>query len=335
MTERIVDHATARRAALIATIWVPLAIVIAAEVVVVGFGATGPSQLIVHWGSGGDRLGPWWTYAVLIAAIGLPVIALMGFFIARATRMAGMNAWMPAIAIGITVFHAIGMGVASVVFNASPLAPALPLAGGAVLAVVIALLTWGLLPREVTAAAGVEPADTLPIKAGEVAAWTGKVDLPAWFISLIAAVAAALITLGVVLLLTSGWHVWPIFLSPTVLLLVLLVTGQFVVTAGPRGVVARSALGWPRFRVPAADIARAGVVQIDPMTDFGGWGIRWVIGPTRTGRWGIVTRRGTALEVVRRDGRSIVITVDDAGTAAAVLETYADHEPESGSDHDS
>jgi hypothetical protein len=59
------------------------------------------------------------------------------------------------------------------------------------------------------------------------------------------------------------------------------------------------------------------------MADFGGWGFRWVIGPTRKGRWGLVTRRGPGLEVFRHDGRSIVVTVDDAGTAAAVLETYA------------
>jgi hypothetical protein len=42
---------------------------------------------------------------------------------------------------------------------------------------------------------------------------------------------------------------------------------------------------------------------------------------------GIVSRRGKALGVIRRDGRSVVITVDDAGTAAAVLEAYA-HKPE-------
>jgi hypothetical protein len=103
---------------------------------------------------------------------------------------------------------------------------------------------------------------------------------------------------------------------------VLLVTAQFVVTAGPRGFIVRSALGWPRLSIPAVSLAKAGVVQIDPMADFGGWGIRWVIGPSRRGRWGIVTHRGPGLEVVRRDGRSIVVTVDDAGTAAAVLETY-------------
>jgi hypothetical protein len=322
MTDHLADHATARRAALIAAIAVPLAIVIASEAVIIGVGATGSPQLIVHWGGGPDRTGPWWTYAVLVAAIGFPVIAVIGFFIARATRMVGMNAWMPAIAVGITVFHAVGMGVGSVVLNASRLAPALPLGGGVVLAVAAALLTWRLLPREAAAGTGFEAADRLPIRPGEVAGWTGRVDLPAWFVSLIATVTAALIVLGVFLLLTVGWKAWPIFLSPALLLVVLLVTAQFVVTAGPRGFVVRSALGWPRLSVPATSLAKAGVVQIDPMADFGGWGIRWAVGPSHKGRWGIVTHRGPGLEVVRRDGRSIVVTVDDAGTAAAVLETY-------------
>jgi hypothetical protein len=323
MSGRVVDHKAARRAALVATIWVPLAIVVAAELVVIGVGATGSPQLIIHWGRI-DRTGPWWTYAILIAAIGFPVIAFIGFFIARATRMAGTNAWMPAIAMGITVFHTIGMGVGAVVLNASPLAPALPLAGGVVLAIAAALLTWWLLPREAPATSGIEAADALPVRPGEIAAWTGRLELPAWFMTLIAAAAATLIVIGVSLLLTVGPRLWPIFLAPTVLLVVLLATAQFVVTAGPRGLIIRSVIGWPRLHVPAANLAQAGVVTVDPMADFGGWGFRWVIGPTRKGRFGVITRRGPGLEVFRRDGRSIVVTVDDPGTAAAVLETYAD-----------
>ncbi|HEY4269226.1 MAG TPA: hypothetical protein VGM94_13645 [Galbitalea sp.] len=323
MTARVIDHTAARRAALIAAIWFPLAIVVLSEAVIVLVGTSGPRQLIIHWGSGPDRYGPWWTYAILVAAIGFPVIALMGFFIARATRMVGINAWIPAIAVGITVFHALGMGVGSVVFNASPLAPALPLAGGAVLAVASALLTWRILPREAPASSFVEASDALPMKQGEVAAWTGKVDLPAWFVTMVATIAALLVGLGVLLFLTKGWHVWPVFFAPTLLLAVILVTAQFSVTAGPRGFAVRSVLGWPRLTVPASDVAKAGVVSIDPMADFGGWGIRWVIGPNRKGRWGVVTRRGTGIEVVRRDGRSIVVTIDDASSAAAILETYA------------
>ena len=322
MTGRIVDHATARRAGLVAAIWVPLAIVIASEAVIIGVGATGSPRLIVHWGAGPDRTAPWWTYAVIVAAIGFPVIAFIGFFIVRATRMTGTNPWMPAIAMGITVFHALGMGVGSVVFNTSRLAPALPLGGGGVLAIAAAFSTWWLLPREAPASTSVEAADRLPVRPGEVAGWTGKVDLPAWFVCLIAGVAAALVVFGVLLLLTVGRRVWPIFFSPALLLVVLAVTAQFVVTAGPRGFIVRSALGWPRLSIPAGSLAKAGVVQIDPMADFGGWGIRWAIGPNRKGRWGIVTHRGPGLEVVRNDGRSIIVTVDDAGTAAAVLETY-------------
>lgn len=323
MTTRVVDHATARRAALIATIWAPLSIVVASEAVVIAAGLTGRSQLIVHWGAGGDRYGPWWTYAILVAAIGLPVIGLIGFFIARSTRMAGMNAWMPAIAMGITVFHTIGMGVGSVVLNQSPFAPALPLAGGAVLGVAAGLLTWWLLPREAPNTSGIEASVGLPIKPGEVAAWTGRVELATWFLSLITGVAAVLIVIGVLLFLTVGRQVWPIFIAPALMLTAALTTAQFVVTASGRGLAIRSTLGWPRLSIPIADLATAGVVQVDPLADFGGWGLRWVIGPNGKGRWGIITHRGPALEVVRHDGRSIVVTIDDAGTAAAVLETYA------------
>ncbi len=322
MSARIVDHRTARRAALTATIWIPLGIVVAAEIVIIAVGAGNNRPLIVHWGAGSDRTGPWWTYAILVAAIGFPVIAFIGFFIARATRMAGMNAWMPAIAMGITVFHTIGMGVGSVVFNASPLAPALPLGAGAVLAIGTALLTWWLLPREQAATETTDAAEVLPVRSGEIAAWTGRVELPSWFMAIIATVAGVLIMGGISLLLTVGPRLWPIFLAPTVLLVVLLVTSQFVVTAGPRGFMVRSVIGWPRLQVPAANIEKAGVIAVDPVADFGGWGFRWVIGPTHKSRWGVVTRRGPGLEVFRRDGRSIVVTVDDPGTAAAVIETY-------------
>lgn len=94
-------------------------------------------------------------------------------------------------------------------------------------------------------------------------------------------------------------------------------------SVGPNGLLARSIIGWQRLRVALADIAAAGVVEVDPMAEFGGWGVRWVIGPRGKGRWGILTRRGPALEIVRRDGRSLVFTVDDSATAASVLEKYA------------
>jgi hypothetical protein len=56
-----------------------------------------------------------------------------------------------------------------------------------------------------------------------------------------------------------------------------------------------------------------------PLGEFGGFGLRW--GPGR--RLGIITRGGEALEVQRRDGRTVVVTVDDAATAAGLLMAFA------------
>ncbi|MFL1430121.1 MULTISPECIES: hypothetical protein [unclassified Nocardiopsis] len=44
----------------------------------------------------------------------------------------------------------------------------------------------------------------------------------------------------------------------------------------------------------------------------------------RGGRVGLVLRRGEALMVERSGGRSFVVTVDDAATAAALLNTMAE-----------
>jgi hypothetical protein len=324
MTRRTVDHATARRAALIAGIWIPLAIVVVAEIVVIAIGLTSGRDLIVHWGgSPTGRTGPWWTYAYLIPGIGLPIIAGVGFFLTRATRMAGMNAWMPAVVMGVTVFHAIGIGVGVVVLNGSPLAPLFPILVGVILGLGAAVLTWRILPREAPAPSTVERATAIPVARGEVAAWTGRFNPPAGLILVIVGVIVALLTLDIVLQLTVGVRNIIIWIAPLILLVVLVATSEFRIRASEAGLVVRSIVGWPAFHIAAADIARAGVIQVDPMADFGGWGLRWVVGPGGKGRVGIVNRKGEALEVVRRDGRSIAITIDDAGTAAAVLETYA------------
>ena len=78
-------------------------------------------------------------------------------------------------------------------------------------------------------------------------------------------------------------------------------------------------MGLPRFTVPLADVASVSVVQIIPMAEFGGWGIRMGI----DGRFGIVLHTGPAIQVVRRSGKTFVVTVDDADTGAALLTALA------------
>ena len=80
-------------------------------------------------------------------------------------------------------------------------------------------------------------------------------------------------------------------------------------------------LGLRLVHVPIAEVARAEVIDhLDAFWEFGGWGLRVDV----HGRTGIVSRAGEALRVVRGDDTELLITVDDATTAAATLNTLAD-----------
>lgn len=75
-----------------------------------------------------------------------------------------------------------------------------------------------------------------------------------------------------------------------------------------------------RFRRIAPDhIAEAGSRRIACFAEFGGWGYR-----IRAGRSGFVLRSGEGMVVRLTNGREFVVTVDDAATAAALLNTYTD-----------
>ena len=70
----------------------------------------------------------------------------------------------------------------------------------------------------------------------------------------------------------------------------------------------------PRLRVPMRRIEAAASREVRPMAEFGGYGYR--VGP---GKSGVVMRAGEALSARLRGGKEFVVTVDDAGTAAALL----------------
>ncbi|MCK9795723.1 DUF1648 domain-containing protein [Isoptericola sp. 4D.3] len=107
---------------------------------------------------------------------------------------------------------------------------------------------------------------------------------------------------------------------PAVLALTFVAMFAFTVRVDATGLTVRSTAGWPGTHVPADEVVRASVARVSPLREFGGWG--WRI--ARDGRVGVVLRAGEALLVERTGGRSFTVTVDDAATAAALLNTMAD-----------
>lgn len=96
-----------------------------------------------------------------------------------------------------------------------------------------------------------------------------------------------------------------------------LLFGGLTVTAGARGVQVRlGLLGWIRWRIPLSDIDTAYVDERAP-ADVGGWGLRIVPGRATA----VMIRKGECLILRRNNKHEAIISVDDAATAAAVLNT--------------
>jgi hypothetical protein len=149
------------------------------------------------------------------------------------------------------------------------------------------------------------------------AAWAKYVGLPMpVLIGLVVVVLGSAVLVAVV-----GEPLVATILAVVLLALILGVVGFFRVTVDSRGLTARSFLGFTMLSARADEIVRADVTTVSALWDFGGWGLRTQVG---TGVVGLVTRAGEAIRIERTGGRVQVVTVDDAATAAALLNTVAE-----------
>jgi hypothetical protein len=153
---------------------------------------------------------------------------------------------------------------------------------------------------------------SLGLRAGERAVWSGRARA-AWALPAGAVlVAAGALTLA----LASQW-------DPALLLLVagVLMFGftSVRVTVATRGVsVAYGALGLRLTRISLSRIASAAAVELRSFS-FGYRGSLLMFGSAA-----VILRRGPALRLTLRDGKTFVVTVDDAATGAALLNDLID-----------
>lgn len=191
----------------------------------------------------------------------------------------------------------------------------LPIVLGAAVGALVALLTPGDVPMPATTPV---PADAPQLALGtrERATWVHRITSLPLVAAAVAMVAVAVVT--TVAAPSAAPAVAPFLLA----LVVVVAHVRFTVTVDRRGLRVRSVLGFPRATVPADEVLHAEVVEVAPLRQFGGWGYRVGAG----GRAGIVLRKGPALQVERTGSRVFVVTVDDAATGAALLNTLAGRE---------
>lgn len=311
-----------RVATTLTTLALPAVLLVATVAVTLSWTPRLPDPLAVHWSTTGpDRFGSL-KDAVAIPLLVAPLLAggmwALAFWSGRDTSTRRLAAGF---ANGLTVLLCVVvLGSLAVQLDLTDAAHAPRIghvigwafAGG----IAAGLLVAALVPRSAAAPsdAPVDPAAPRTVLgSSERAAWSRSVTSAAgaWIgggATLVVAVLAVVLQVPALLVVVAA-------------LAVLLVTMLVLrVSVDARGLTARSPLGWPRVHVPLDEVLAARVTQIHPLGEFGGWGYR--IG--RGGRVGFVLRAGEGIEVERTGGRVTVVTVDDAATGAALLNTLAD-----------
>ena len=288
-----------------------------------------PDPAATHWGASGgpDGFGPSWIFPLLTVLLGLGVPALIAAAIApgppprRARTHVPIHGGLRAGYCGVSGGGPHGCGAHAGrprrCRRCSGRSGRLcSLAAG--LGALAGIAGWFLQPhQEWPLPHG--SVSTLDLAPGERAVWLSTTSLSRGAAAVIGLAVVALVGTAVVVWLSGG-----VLVAVVVTLAAVLVAGlaattiAFHLRVDEAGLTARSALGWPVFRVPLTDIASASAVYVNPMGEFGGWGLRFA-----PGRFGIVLRAGEGVEILRTNGKRVVVTADDATTGAALLQTLA------------
>jgi len=284
-----------------------------------------PDPIAIHWGVG-DGPNGFGTVTELALLVGLTVLlfAAIATIGTLTTRAGASPSYIPRLLVAVSVWLSVFLtgGIVGTValqrglVNAAAAPdPALALLVACLIAVPIGAAAWFLTPKAATVAAEPIDAPVLDLATDERVLWQRNVGPNAAFV-VVLAIAVLLLVGGTVLaILTGEPETVPLVVIPAIIVFATSTTLFWKIRVDATAFTTRSSVGWPRYRYAIDEITEARAVTLEPLREFGGWGIRIGAG----GRLGIVLRAGEALEVERRDGRIFVVTVDDATTAAALI----------------
>jgi hypothetical protein len=282
-----------------------------------------PDPVASHWGKGGqpDAFSSLNGMLGVLLGLGGPLVLIFGLV----TWALGRSSVTRRIGVAATVYLSLFLSIVVVGSlyiqrGLSDAREAGSVNGVALLAFLASLVPAGiasaLIPgdvRQPTTAPVPADAPRVRLVDGERAVWINRASTRVAFY-----LAVPVVLVGVALAVWA--RAWPVLVVDAFVIGMLVILTTFVVRVDRTGLTVRSAIGWPRYRVPLDEVVQASVTQVSPLKDFGGWG--WRVG--RDGRVGVVLRTGEALLVERTGGRSIVVTVDEPAKAAGLLNALAD-----------
>jgi hypothetical protein len=327
MTDLVETSRSTRRRAILVGGVIPVAISLAGTVLMLSWMPELPDPVATHWsGSEADGFGPAWLLALTPLGIALAFAAFAlwgawsqtpsGRLTANQKFLLVSGVWLSVLlTVGITQSLSIQRGLADASKVGSGDAVGLSLLIGCVLGLALAVPAWFVLPRADTEHAEVPDAEPLAVGETERVSWSRTVRLGGVALGVLVGSMVLFFVIAVFTTVASSRITWSVVGVLVVVMLLVLATATWRVSADRRGLIVRSALGWPRVIIPAEDIHQVSVITVNPAGDFGGWGWRRDV----AGRTGIIMRAGQAMQVTRASGKRFVVTVDDAEIGASVL----------------
>lgn len=283
-----------------------------------------PDEIAVHWNASGeaDRWGSPWTMVVATVVSGLVAIGISAtnFRQLRDGTPGGTFRWLSTASAALATAMAVILAGTLVAQTDGDTASPVALIGvAAVAALIVGAIGWSVQPSDPPVDPG-HQAEPMGLAPGRRAVWL-HTETAARGILLI--VGAALAFSVIVLLVAwmnggSAGSFWAAVAIATVTVVAISTIVAFHIRIDSSGLTVRSIAGLPRWHVAANDIEDVSVIDVRAIGDFGGYGVR-----LSRGRTGIVLRSGPAVLVTRTNGRPLVITLEDAATAAALLAAVA------------
>jgi len=280
-----------------------------------------PDPVAIHWGLDGrpDGAAPLVIDVVLMVVLTalltfLPLVAVLRGDRRTARTMLALSYGMGALLV-LLRWRTIELNLDTAVWTEAGSLTLLDVLALLALAVPVALVGWALGARHpdpprprYTVVRPELPVDGRLVWVGHQAWSVARVVGPALTVvgGLITVfrVAAGTLTVGAALVLVGVLLWW---------------SASITVAVGPVGSKVRfGPFGWPVIRVPLDEIERVEVEDVEPLA-YGGWGYRVMPGVRA-----VVIRRGVGLRIVRRGRPDLVVTIDDAATAAGVLAAHLD-----------
>ncbi|MDQ4215364.1 DUF1648 domain-containing protein [Microbacterium capsulatum] len=288
-----------------------------------------PAPAVTHWGpTGADRFGPPATFAWAAVLLGfvLPAILTIATVAVVRDNWGGAARLLGGMALGLSGLSAVvnlaAVGTQRGLSDAKQAPDLWPyMLIGAALFLVLIAVGWLVQPHIRPApAAPLQPVHVTSIARGERVAWLATATMSRVALILIALVMVLVVALTAVMAMRFTDRLWVPVVTLVLVGVALATAVSFRVRIDQDGLSVRSQVGFPRVHVPLDEIVAVRAVDCNPFGEFGGFG--WRLG--LDGRTGIVLRTGPAIEVERRDKRALVVTVDGADIAVAVLRAYLD-----------